>query len=499
MFLAFTLFGTACSTGPEPAGQQEPAASAGRPLEPAPDVQLPGFTNPPAGSGLQRYESQLLQWSRCQEGLQCATVLVPLDYGRPDGTAITVTMAKKPASADRRLGTLFINPGGPGASGVDYLDSFRSEGLEGYDIIGWDPRGVSRSTPVSCAGVDLDAFLSLDVSPDDAQEQDALVQADRDLGRDCLQRSGPLLEHVSTVEVVRDLDLARGLVGDPKLNLYGGSYATQIGATYAQLFPARVGRMVLDGAVNITEDTSVTQAVGFERALTAFADWCAGKRCPLGSTREQVLAAVRGLWTGLDGDPLRVGSRQLSQQQAVFAVVGRLYGPPDGYPDLMQGLQNAILSRDGRLLLAFADAANYRDPRGRYGQINYAFPAIRCLDQHDHGVQGEIDIANRAATAAPTMAPFFGPDLQCAQWPVPPVPRLKLVGAGAPPIVVIGTTGDPATPYEYAVSMAKQLESGVLVTYRGVGHTAYGQSPCVQRLVDSYLVNGVVPRDGTVC
>jgi pimeloyl-ACP methyl ester carboxylesterase len=426
-------------------------------------------------------------------------VLVPLDYNRPDDTAITLSVAKRAATSATRLGTLFVNPGGPGGSGVDYAQRFRSTGLEGYDIVGWDPRGVGRSTPVSCSGADLDGFLSMDISPDDAAEEGALLEADRQFGMKCLERSGPLLQHISTSEVARDLDLLRQLVGEDTLNFFGASYGSQIGATYAELFPRQVGRMVLDGAVNITEDTSVTQAVGFERALEGFADWCAGRGCALGSTRAAVLDSIRSLLTRLDAAPLAVGERQLTQQLAVTGVVAILYANQDYYRYLLQALSAAVNANEGVLLLQLADSLNQRTPGGSYGQINYAFPAVRCLDDHDHGVQGEQDIAKAASEKAPTLGPFFGADLACPMWPVAPAPKLQLVGAGAAPIVVVGTTGDPATPYEYAVSMARQLQSGVLVTFKGRGHTAYGQSACVQQRVVAYLVKGVVPADGALC
>lgn len=468
-------------------------------MQPVPDVRPAGFTDPPPGSGLGRYAGQRPQWKTCKKVLQCAAVRVPLDYTKPDRTAITVTMAKKKATAGERLGTLFIDPGGPGGSGVDFVDFFRSKGLEGYDIVGWDPRGVGLSTPVSCTGADLEHYSSMDNSPDDAQEQSELLAANRDLGRNCLAKSGALLQHVSTFEVVRDLDLLRTMVGDDKLNLFGASYGTQIGATYAQLFPRRVGRLVLDGAVNITDDTSVTQAQGFERALGGFAEWCAGRQCKLGATKAAVLETIASFWKQLDAQPLKVGTRQLTQQQGVAGVVYVLYAPPENYKYLLQALQTAIVDHDGRLLLFLADQLNERNDKGQFGQTNYAFPAIRCLDERDHGVQGELKLADRASRKAPIVGPYFGPDLVCTMWPVAAVPKVKLVGQGAAPIVVIGTTGDPATPYDFAVSMAKQLQSGVLVTYRGYGHTAYGQSGCVQKLVLSYLNDGVVPHDGITC
>jgi pimeloyl-ACP methyl ester carboxylesterase len=490
---------SSCSWASGSTDQKALEAGEGRPLQPVPSVRPAGFAAPPAGAGLSRYEQQPLRWKACQGGLQCATVLVPLDYNRPDDTAITLALAKKVATSRDRLGTLFINPGGPGGSGVNYTRTFRTTGLEGYDIVGWDPRGVGRSTPVSCAGVDLDRYLSMDISPDDAAEEDALLEADRQLGQKCLERSGPLLQHISTDAVARDLHLLRQLVGEDTVNFFGASYGTQIGATYAELFPRQVGRMVLDGAVNITEDTSVTQAVGFERALEGFADWCAGRDCALGSTRAAVLDSIRSLLTRLDASPVAVGDRQLTQQLAVTGVVAILYANQDYYRYLLQALSAAVGANEGVLLLELADSLNQRTTGGGYGQINYAFPAVRCLDDHDQGVQGEQEIAKAASEKASTVGPFFGADLVCSMWPVAPVPKLHLVGAGAAPIVVVGTTGDPATPYEYAVSMAEQLQSGVLVTFKGRGHTAYGQSACVQQRVVSYLVNGVVPADGTVC
>jgi pimeloyl-ACP methyl ester carboxylesterase len=461
-------------------------------------VQPVGFVSPPLGAGLARYAGQTLDWKPCQD-LSCATVVVPLDYGHPDGQAITLSLAKRTATGPTRLGTLFVNPGGPGGSGVGFVSSFRRVGLEGYDIVGWDPRGVGESTPVSCAGFDLDDYSAMDNSPDNSTEQSALLEADRELGLACLKHSGTLLEHISTVEVARDLDLLRGLVGDQQLNLFGASYGTQIGATYATLFPRRVGRMVLDGAVDITGARAVSQAEGFDRALSAFADWCAGRQCALGSTQAEVLDAVRGLWTRLDQAPVAVGRRELTQQLAVAGVVNVLYANADAYKYLLQALQSVIDRGDGRFLLFLADQLNQRNDQGGYGQLNYAFPSIRCLDEHDLGIQGEIDQAARDARAAPTIGQFIGPDLVCAMWPVAPVPELELTGAGAPPIVVVGTTIDPATPYENAVAMAKQLHSGVLVTFKGRGHTAYGQSSCVQQLVVRYLRDGQVPKEGATC
>lgn len=471
----------------------------GRPVQPVPDVRPAGFADPPPGSGLDRYRAQQLRWTSCARKLACASVLAPLDYADPDGPALTLALAKRSTSAENRAGTLFVNPGGPGGSGRGYAAGFNSSGLDRFDVVGWDPRGVGGSTPVQCFGsADLDRYLAVDVSPDDPAEEQALKAETYAFGASCLARSGALLEHISTETTARDLDLLRGLVGDERLNYYGASYGTQIGATYAQLFPDRVGHLVLDGAVNIS-GSSVSQVQGFERALDHFATWAAAEKDhPLGSSQTQVLDRIRGLLDGLDASPLRVGDREISQQQGVQAVLDPLYGRDD-WPVLLRALADAVAG-NGKDLLALADAGNYRNSNGAYGQINYAFPAIRCLDSRAASVANAERSAKRQAAKAPLLGPLAGLDLVCPLWPVAPAPKLpKLTAPGAAPIVVVGTTGDPATPYENAVGMARQLSSGVLVTLDGEGHTAYGQSSCIRGVVDAYLVGDRVPADGLRC
>ena len=473
----------------------------GRPLRPVPDVRPAGFAAPPPGTGLQRYRDQDLTWRACGRGLQCTSVLAPLDYDAPDGQALTLGLAKRAATKQPRLGTLFLNPGGPGGSGRAFVDFFDVRGLEAFDVIGWDPRGVGASTPVRCYGAgDLDRYLSVDVSPDDPAEEKILHAEVYAFGQTCLDHSGPLLEHISTATTVRDLDLLRQLVGDPRLHFFGASYGTRIGALYAELYPETVGRMVLDGAVNISGQ-QVSQLEGFERALEHFADWAAtpGTAQPLGSSRSEVLARIRRLLAGLDEAPLGTpGGRLLSQQQAVQGLVTSLYGR-EQWTSLLPALSAAV-EGDGRGLLALADRGNLRYQDGTYGQLNASFPAIRCLDSQAASVTGAQRAAKRLVRKAPVLGPFAGADLVCPLWPVAPAPKQPRIDAeGAPPIVVLGTTGDPATPYENAQGMAEQLASGVLVTLEGEGHTAYDQSECVRRLVVPYLVGQGVPDNGSRC
>ncbi len=494
--------GSSGPSGPaSPGSANTPGPAATRPVQAVPDVAPEGFHDPPPGSGLRRYTEQRLTWSTCEK-LECASVKVPLDYANPDGQAITIAMSRKKATETPRLGSLFINPGGPGGSGVDYVGFFDAKGLEQYDIVGWDPRGIGRSTPVTCFNTgELDEYLARDASPDSPEEDTQLQQSEREFGASCLARSGALLQHVSTAETVRDLDVLRALVKDPKLNYFGSSYGTQIGAVYAELFAKTVGRMVLDGAVNITDDKSVSQTQGFERSLASFAAWCAKQECRLGATKEEVLQRIAELWRRLDENPMEGGRRPLTQQLGLIGVLYVLYENEEAWKYLREALELAAFDEDPRYLLFLADQYHQRNEKtGVFAQSNFGFPAVRCLDSQDSDPAEARREAERDKAKAPTLASVSGPDYVCPLWPVAPAPKQRpITGKGAAPILIIGTTGDPATPYEYAEQMARQLTSGVLVTYRGEGHLAYGNSSCVRAIVRDYLRRDQVPVDGVRC
>ena len=495
---------------PPVAGSQSPGSSIsatplipsdGRPTQPIPSVKPFGYKEPPPGQGLSRYGAQKLEWQACSNGLECAKVLVPLNYADPNGQAMTLSLARHKATAEPRLGSLFLNPGGPGASGIDLVSSFDGAGLEQYDLVGWDPRGTDDSTPVQCfsEGKDFDRYLATDASPDNNEELGIQISQDRTFGMVCLNGSGSLLQHVSTAETVRDLDLLRGLVGDSKINYLGFSYGTKIGSLYAHLYPKRVGHVVLDGAVDIT-DSPVSQLDGFERAIGNFASWCAQQKCSLGNSRQQVLRAVTDLLTRLDSQPIKVGDRELTQSLATTGVIFPLYGQEKAWDVLRQAVGAAIQKGDGSILLRLSDTYLGRSEDGRYEQDISANAAIRCLDSQNVSVSKELKEDAVDSKSAPVLGKFWGSDLLCPLWPVPPAPKEPKIGArGAGPILVIGTTGDPATPFEYAVGMAKQLDSGVLIKLRGFGHLAYGQSPCIRKIVRAYLINNAVPRNNTTC
>ncbi|HEX2855990.1 MAG TPA: alpha/beta hydrolase [Propionibacteriaceae bacterium] len=458
----------------------------------------PGFTNPPPGSGMQRFLDQRLVWHPCG-GFDCATVAVPLDWDRPDGQAITLALTRGRATA-RRVGTLFINPGGPGASGTDFVGWFPRADFPAFDVVGWDPRGSGRSTPVRCGTpAQTDAYFAVDASPDTSGEWRALRSAQQAFARQCRQASGVLLDHISTIDTARDLDYLRYLVGDARLTYLGISYGTFIGAVYAELYPSRVGRMVLDSAVNSTDDQSVIQPMGFDLALRAFASWCAGQACGLGSTGGAVVGSVTGLFDRLDAAPLAVGARTLTQTLAVGGVASFLYAGTNGYAALARALLAARAGSGGALLGA-ADQLDGRRADGSYDPLTYAFPAIGCRDAGDDGWARDSARWASDARLAPVFGRYFGPPVSCDVWSARPADQLDVRAQGAPPIVVLGTTGDPATPYQQSVGMAHQLASGVLVTWKGAGHSAFMLgNDCVRGTVLRYLNQGVVPRSGTTC
>ena len=464
--------------------------------------KVDGLTGGLAGGDLTPYLKQNLKWKQCANGTRCADILAPLDYADPARQAVTISLRVKSATKTPHLGSLFINPGGPGGSGKELVDNFQTTGLEQYDIVGWDPRGTGDSTPVSClTDAQADAFLNLDSSPDNDTERAALIKADYDFAKACWDRNGDLLNHIGTIDTVRDLDLLRQLLGNSKLNFLGYSYGTQIGATYAELFGPNTGHLVLDAAVNITDDDSVIQAQGFDLALGNFATWCAQSKCSLGSSKDAVLATITGLFDRLDAHPLTVGDRQLTQSLAVTGVAMALYGGKDSWNPLAIIVARTI-NGDGQYLLSAADQLNSRDSSGHYDPLLYAFPAISCLDGKEKGILDADRLWAEDQKKAPIFGKYFGPDYECSLWPVRPSAylQLHLTGAAAQPLVVIGGTGDNATPIQYARAMAKQLKSAVLVTYSGEGHGSYGgKSSCVDQLVVNFLARGKVPAVGTKC
>ncbi|RMI13055.1 alpha/beta hydrolase [Cellulomonas triticagri] len=461
--------------------------------------------------GLDGAYAQQLDWQPCGD-LECATLVVPMDYDEPDGDTVEIAVSRHAATGDR-LGSLLINPGGPGASGIDALSSiavpsFGAEVVERYDLVGFDPRGVGASSAVACVdGPGMDTVTSSDF---DFATDEGIAAAEAmwaDFGAQCLANTGPLLEHVDTVSAARDMDVLRAVLGDEQLTYVGYSYGTQLGATYAALFPEQVGRLVLDGALDPTlssQELSAGQAGGFENALRAYvADCQAGSACPLDGDVEDGLAQVKTLLDRARTSPLPAsGDRRLTGQLAFSGIALPLYNE-QSWPALTQGL-SAALDGNGAVLLQLADIYNDRNADGTYATNSMeAFWSIGCAD--DRGTTDPAEMRAQAAEieqVAPTVGSYFGfGGVLCANWPVPEAGGLDdYSAAGADPILVIGTTNDPATPYQWAESLAQTLDSGTLLTYEGEGHTAYGRSnACIGDAVDAYLIDGTVPADGTRC
>ncbi|MHB8593206.1 MAG: alpha/beta hydrolase, partial [Acidimicrobiales bacterium] len=371
-----------------------------------------------------------------------------------------------------------------------------------FDVVSFDPRGVQRSSPVTC-GESSNAVQQgplPDPAPPTAAAQRAVLANDTAYAQDCAKASGLLLPFVGTVDAARDLDRIRAALGDARLTYIGHSYGTLLGLTYADMFPGHIRAMVLDSVIDpalTTDQMVIDQAVGFETELDNFFSWCAASSsCPWRPVGDPT-GALLGLIAQSRASALPAGAgRQAGPGEIYTAVLSGLYSQ-SSWPELGEALAQAA-GGNGSVLLAMADA--YATSNGTNG-ID-ADSAISCLD---HPVSRDPSAYPQLAASAGVQAPVFGPMLvwgllECAVWPTPPtrVPH-AISAAGAPPILVVGTSGDPATPHKWAVDVAGQLEHGVLVTWQGQSHVAYFYSPCVRAIDQAYLVQGTLPADGTVC
>ena len=489
--------------GPLPSTTASTTAPPGSaPPEPPPGSSgVPPASTPAAGA---------LTWARCG-ALECATLQVPLDHDQPGGRQIGIALNRRPATdRARRIGSLLVNPGGPGASGVDFLPALlgriSSTVKARFDVIGFDPRGTGRSSPVRCLPTaELDRYFSVDPVPDDAAEKAFLLSAVQRFVAGCQQRSGDLLPHVGTEDAVRDMDRIRAAVGDEKLSFLGFSYGTSLGATYAELFPGRVRALVLDGAVDPSLDTPAlnrVQGEGFDKAFDAFAADCArqGPGCPWRPAGGPAKAAFLALSSRIEKAPVPAGRRRVGPSELTLGVARFLYSK-DAWPQLAQGLAS-LEAGSGAVVLAGFDDLVGRKADGSFSNDQEANVAINCLD---NPAPRDVAAYEQAAAAATRVAPAFGPTvawsgLVCGLWPVPTVGKAEPLRApGTPPILVIGTTNDPATPFVWAEALASQLPQGRLLRFEGEGHTAYGDSGCATRIADDYLLTLRLPPGQLRC
>ncbi len=469
-------------------------------------------TQPPSPA-LARYYGQSLDWSDCHDGDQCAKLIVPLDYLHPAGKTIELALLKVPA-ADHgsRIGSLVTNPGGPGEPGTSYAalgaQAFGQPLLDHFDIVGFDPRGTGDSSPVDClSDAQLDQYLGEDPEPSTAGELVAFRAQQHRMATGCSRLSGALASHVSTVESAKDMDILRAALGESTMNYLGASYGTKLGATYAELFPHRVGRFVLDGAVDVslgTRQLTLQQAAGFERALEAYAANCVNSSvgCFLGDSVPDVLRTISDLIDSIAAKPLPAGDRELTAGNAFYGIAVTLYSRD--YWVLLTSALRSALSGDGQSLMLLADAYASRNADGTFQNNSMeAFFNISCLDDPWSIPATRVPAQFPAfEKASPVFGKVFAWTLTSCRGFAPrsdqPVPTIHAEGAA--PIVVIGTTRDPATPFAWAVALARQLDSGVLLRRDGDGHTGYNTgNTCIDDAVESYLVSGTVPANNTSC
>ena len=443
---------------------------------------------------------------------QCAKLVVPRDWAHPSAGTIVLSLRRVQATdSGGRIGSLLINPGGPGESAVqefsDLVDTVSADVRKKFDVVAFDPRGVGDSTPVNCVNdATIHELTSEDPVPTDPPASSAVIQGDRTLAAACERTNADLLPYLGTRDVARDMDAIRAAVGDPKLSYLGFSYGTALGAMYADLFPQRVRAMVLDGPVDPAQDPvsgAAVQADGFQSSLRAFLSYCGAHRkmCPYpaGAAGERELNA---LLDQIRAQPMPTSEgRSLEIGEAYTGVAAALYDRANGWPVLADALKLAE-SGDGTILLRLNDLYTQRDSNGHYSNLLTSNTATTC---DDHQFSKDLTVYERAADQADRTAPDFGAAnvwslAVCAVWPVTADDPLRApTAAQTAPSLIIGATNDPATPYVQAKALNRELSKSVLLTRNGEGHTSYGVSDCIRKYADAYLLDQKLPATGTVC
>jgi pimeloyl-ACP methyl ester carboxylesterase len=463
-------------------------------------------------TSIAEYQSQKLTWSECYDTFECSYLQVPVDYlNFKEGRFKLRVLRLKAGNQRKKIGSLVINPGGPGASGVDYAYNaefiFGPSLLEKYDIVGFDPRGIGASEPIRClTNTQTDESFASDSKPDNQKELNALVKQMQQYVSRCEAHTHNIL-HYSTADSARDMDLLRIALGEKKLNYLGVSYGTYLGTLYADFFPSKVGRMVLDGAISpivTSTEQNLTQAIGFDSALNAFIEDCYSRsNCALTKPIENARAQIIALFEGAAGKPLSSTThRPVTESLVVLGTASALYDRATGWPQLRAALKQAFTGV-GVDFLALADEYAQRNTDGTYnGNESDAQFVIDCLDWK--GPRTTAEIVSEAKVFA-TKAPVFGPYLAYSGLSCQFFPRLAIASPvikkiSTTPILIVGTTRDPATPYSWALDLHKTLLSSRLISLNGDGHTGFGHgSSCVDNAVDHYLLTGVPPAQDLAC
>jgi pimeloyl-ACP methyl ester carboxylesterase len=450
-----------------------------------------------------------IEWETGSDGVDIGTIEVPLDWSDATGETIAIHLARhRAADPSQRIGTLLVNPGGPGAAGSsfgEFAESIYTERLvDRFDIIGWDPRGTGESEPPVMCDDAFDPYFAIDSSPDTADERALLVERSQQFATRCAELTGGALAFVDTVSTARDMDAIRRALGEDRISYFGFSYGSELGAVWATMFPDTVRAAVLDGAVDPTQpyfEQNISQAAGFEQALSTLLARCSADRsCPFHNDGDAEAAFDR-LAAYVDADPIGGERTPITQGVLATAVATSLYDEALWYR-LEVALADAQAG-DGAGLLELYDEYYDLDAQGRHvSGVTDAYFAIGCVD--DPGTTSPDELFGRAgelAEAAPRMGPAYQMELMvCAVWPHRPRATVTITGVGAGPIVVVGTTGDTATPFTSTAAMASTLEDGHLITVVADQHTGYGANTCVDEAVDGYLIDPAnLPADGLRC
>jgi len=446
-----------------------------------------------AATSLAQFQQQKLNWKSCGDNLQCTTIKVPMDYNAIDANTFTLYVSRHLATDKKnRLGTIFVNPGGPGGSAVDYAQAATqvvSEAITSrYDILGFDPRGVGKSQPTRClTDKEEDNYITADTTVITKNDLNLILAQAKYFAAACARNAGPKIGHYGSVEAAKDMELLRGLLKEPKLNYLGKSYGTFLGTLYAALFPTKVGRLVLDGAIdpNATNaQQNLIQAVGFETALIDYT-----KKNKNYSQQEIV-----DFLNTLHAKPLVLpNGRKLTPSIAIIAIASTLYDNSTGWPNLTNALTAAIKNGDARPLISLADDYNSRDANGHYTNENDIAQVISCSDLTENRTMAQM---NADGAKMKKLAPVFGPyltyaGLACKYWKQKPSAKPAMKKIKTTPIIVIGVTKDPATPYAWAKTLATIFTGSTLITFNGEGHTGHNRgNKCVDLIVDNYFLTG---------
>jgi pimeloyl-ACP methyl ester carboxylesterase len=468
--------------------------------------------NPASGSATDTtVSSDTISWAACPESpapFECGQLAVPFDYDNPGTGSFVLSLMRRPAEIpESRIGSLLVNPGGPGFGGTTVAEQaewyFSTELLEQFDVVGWDPRGTGASTPAVDCTEDYDRYFGIDSPPNDDAAKQKMIDLTQEFVDLCVERNGEMLKYISTEASARDMDSIRNALNEDKISYFGFSYGSELGATWVTLFPDTVRAAVFDGASDPNAsgfDQSMAQLKGFEQQLTAFLADCAKRvSCKIYNNGKPA-ALFDQLAIDIDTKPIVVSGDRTPVTQGVFytAVVQAMYSNTL-WPQLETALADAAKG-NGAQLLALYDDYFQRQPDGSYGNELEAFLAISCLDDPEGSTVADVDAdVARFAAAAKRLGENFGYGYACALWPHRVAERVIVTGKGAGPIVVIGTTGDAATPLASTRKAAKNLEQGVLVIVEADRHTGYGLNSCVVQNVDAYLISLKAPKIETYC